>query len=187
MENGDIEFLAEKEHITITSKLNCAKLHLISGDVGPFHVGMPLDVPIWLALALKFRNKCQIHCPDWLTVENLEQIKEDETNNELFTPLPNPFYREISNLLLNQSSGDIPNADQVQTLIKDIWDIRISKLRSSVDKFIKVNAQHARLDNLTQLEINTMRTFLTAALNQRHALEVSQNLVSRNFPSSSKF
>ena len=40
---------------------------------------------------------------------------------------------------------DIPHADETRTLIKDIWDIRISKLRSSIDTFVKSDATHAKV------------------------------------------
>ena len=40
---------------------------------------------------------------------------------------------------------DIPHADETRTLIKDIWDLRISKLRSSVDTFVKSDATHAKV------------------------------------------
>lgn len=38
------------------------------GDFGPFNPGMPVDVPVWLAVTLKQRNKCKIHAPAWLDV-----------------------------------------------------------------------------------------------------------------------
>ena len=40
---------------------------------------------------------------------------------------------------------DIPRADEIRTLIKDIWDLRISKLRSSVDDFVAQGATHAKV------------------------------------------
>jgi GINS complex subunit 2 len=40
---------------------------------------------------------------------------------------------------------DIPHADETRTLIKDIWDLRIAKLRSSIDTFVKSDATHAKV------------------------------------------
>lgn len=42
--------------------------------------------------------------------------------------------------------------------------MRISKLRSSVDTFIKSGGIHAALNHLTQLEINSIRPILPDAL-----------------------
>ena len=52
------------------------KLHflIIQGDFGPFSPGMPVEVPIWLAVTLKQRNKCKINCPAWLDVGKIYKI-----------------------------------------------------------------------------------------------------------------
>lgn len=40
---------------------------------------------------------------------------------------------------------------------KDLWDLRIAKLRSSVDLFIKEGRVQASLNHLTPMEINSVR------------------------------
>jgi len=42
---------------------------------------------------------------------------------------------------------DIPRADEVKALIKDIWDLRISKLRSSMNEFVKSDSLHAKVNS----------------------------------------
>lgn len=42
---------------------------------------------------------------------------------------------------------DIPHADETRTLIKDIWDLRVAKLRSSIDTFVKSDATHAKVNH----------------------------------------
>lgn len=44
--------------------------------------------------------------------------------------------------------------------------MRIAKLRSSVDAFLKSGGTHAELNHLTLMEINTVRPFLPHALDQ---------------------
>ena len=58
----------------------------------------------------------------------------------------------------------------VNSIVKDIWDARMAKLRSSVDNFIKNEGTHAKLDNLTLLELNTIRPLLTGSLDDMHYL-----------------
>ena len=183
MNHADIEFLAEKEIVEIVPNFNSSVMYFISGDVGPFNAGLPIDVPLWLAISLKQRQKCRIKPPSWMTVENLEEIKENEVQTEIFTHLPNPHFREFSQLLFTCATDNIPNADQVRTLIKDIWDIRDAKLKKGVDQFVKRQAPHAKLDNLTQMEINSIRPFLTAALDQMYKLKISQRNAGRTLPS----
>jgi len=40
------------------------------GDVGPFNPGLQTDVPLWLAVSLKQRQKCRIVAPDWMDIGN---------------------------------------------------------------------------------------------------------------------
>ena len=37
-------------------------------DLGPFRPGIPTNVPLWVAINLKQRQKCRISPPDWLNV-----------------------------------------------------------------------------------------------------------------------
>nr|XP_026691959.1 DNA replication complex GINS protein PSF2-like [Ciona intestinalis] len=182
MEHSEMEFIAEKQKVKIVPNFSMSKIYFISGEVGPFQPGLPTEVPFWLAISLRQRQKCVIHPPDWLTIERLEEIKEAETTTELFTPLPNTHFREMCQLLLTHAKPNIQNADAVRTLVKDIWDIRAAKLRSSSDKFIRVQAGHARIDNLTLMEINIARPFLLASLDHLHTLRTSKLHVERIVP-----
>uniref|UniRef100_H2ZE24 DNA replication complex GINS protein PSF2 n=1 Tax=Ciona savignyi TaxID=51511 RepID=H2ZE24_CIOSA len=176
MEHSELEFSAEKQKLKIVPNFSMDKIYFISGDVGPFKAGLPIDVPLWLAISLRQRQKCVIHPPDWLNVATLQEIKESEMAAELFTKLPNEHFREISQLLLTHAKHNMHHADAIRTLVKDIWDIRAAKLRSSIDKFVHVQASHARIDNITRMEINLARPFLLDSLNHLHSLRRSKSL-----------
>lgn len=49
-------------------------------------------------------------------------------------------------LSISSAPDTVPRADHIRTLIKDIWDLRIAKLRSSIDTFIKSDATHAKVN-----------------------------------------
>jgi len=83
MDPCEAEFLAEKETVSIIPNFSHGIVHLIGGDVGPFRAGLPVEVPIWMALNLRQRQKCRIVPPDWLEAEKLAAIKEEEKNNRL--------------------------------------------------------------------------------------------------------
>ncbi|XP_031562930.1 DNA replication complex GINS protein PSF2-like [Actinia tenebrosa] len=170
MDPSEIEFLAEKQPVTILPNFSEKKMYLIGGDVGPFKPSLPVKVPLWIALNLKQRKKCRIQAPDWMDVERLKELKEEETKAEYFTKMPSKHYMEVATLLLNSAVDDIPHADDVRTIIKDIWDVRIAKLRKSIDMMINQQAVHARLDDLSLMEINTVRLLLTKALDHLHDL-----------------
>ena len=46
---------------------------------------------------------------------------------------------------LSSAADDIPHADEVRTLIKDIWDLRIAKLRKSIDIMVSQQEVYARV------------------------------------------
>jgi len=173
MDPSEVEFLAEREMVKIVPNFTQDQIFLISGNIGPFSAGMPVSVPLWLAINLKQRQKCRILPPEWMDTEILKEKKQEEADSRFFMEMPNPFYMEITQLLLQHATDDIPRADEVRTLIKDIWDLRIAKLRSSVDIFVKSELPQAKLNFLTIMEINTVRQFLTQALNHMHQLRTN--------------
>ncbi|XP_059988490.1 DNA replication complex GINS protein PSF2 isoform X2 [Lagenorhynchus albirostris] len=173
MDAAEVEFLAEKELVTIIPNFSLDKIYLIGGDLGPFNPGLPVQVPLWLAINLKQRQKCRLLPPEWMDVEKLEEIRDHERKEETFTPMPSLHYMELTKLLLNHASDDIPKADEIRTLIKDVWDTRIAKLRVSADSFVRQQEAHAKLDNLTLMEINTSGAFLTQALNHMYKLRTN--------------
>ncbi|KAM4721404.1 DNA replication complex GINS protein PSF2 [Rhinophrynus dorsalis] len=173
MDTSEVEFLAEKELVTIIPNFRLDKVYLIGGDLGPFNPGLPVEVPLWLAINLKQRQKCRIVPPEWMDVEKLEAIRDQERREETFTPVPSPHYMELTKLLLNHASDNIPKADEIRTLVKDTWDTRIAKLRLSADSFVREQEAHAKLDNLTLMEINTIGNFFTESLNHMYKLRTS--------------
>lgn len=78
MDPEEIEFVGEKDFISIIPTFNSNVVHLISGDVGPFRATLPVRVPLWMAVNLKQQHKCKIQAPDWMDVEYLENIKDSE-------------------------------------------------------------------------------------------------------------
>lgn len=72
------------------------------------------------------------------------------------------------------AADDIPHADEIKTLVKDIADLRMAKLKKSMDEMIKEKATNARLDNLSMMEINVIRPLLTNALDQSYRLQSLQ-------------
>lgn len=54
------------------------------------------------------------------------------------------------------ATDDIPHADEIRTLVKDIWDLRIAKLRSSIDTFVKSDATHAKVWSISYYLLSRM-------------------------------
>lgn len=94
--------------------------------------------------------------------------------------MPNEHYMIVAKQLLGCASDDIPRANEIRTIIKDIWDIRMSKLRSSVDLLIRSSGSYAAVDNLTIMEINLIRPILPHALDQIYRMQKVCHIFERN-------
>lgn len=81
-----------------------------------------------------------------------------------FTKMPSEHYMIEAKLILGTAPEDVPRSDEIRTIIKDIYDIRASKLRTSMDDFIKGEGTYAKLDYLTTLEIHSVRPLLPHSL-----------------------
>ncbi|XP_017858984.1 PREDICTED: probable DNA replication complex GINS protein PSF2 [Drosophila arizonae] len=164
MDPSIIEFIGEKSMISIIPNFSNEPLHLVYGSVGPFRAGFPVFVPLWLATHLRKQEKCRIVPPEWMELETLEEIKEEEKRSKFFTKMPCEHYMVVAQLVMSTAPDDVPRCEELRTIIKDIFDIRESKLRTSIDAFIKGEGTYAKLDNLTLLEIHSVRPILPYSL-----------------------
>ena len=78
--------------------------------------------------------------------------------------MPSEHYMIEAKLILGTAPEDVPRSEEIRTAIKDIWDIRAAKLRTSMDDFIKGEGTYAKLDYLTTLEIHSVRPLLPHTL-----------------------
>ncbi|KAF7288048.1 DNA replication complex GINS protein PSF2-like protein [Rhynchophorus ferrugineus] len=178
MDPDEVEFLGEKSLVEIVPTFNSAPIYFIGGDVGPFRASIPIRVPLWVAVNLKKQQQCKIIPPDWMDLEKLEFLKEEEKSNKSFVKMPSDHYMIEAKLILGCAADDIPKTDEIRTIIKDIWDIRMSKLRSSMDDMIKKSAMYAAVDNLTLMEINSIRPLLPHALDQIYRIKTNKKALS---------
>ncbi|KAI8374557.1 uncharacterized protein BYT42DRAFT_594593 [Radiomyces spectabilis] len=181
----EIEFLAGNESIAIIPKYKLPRLDLIqvsmtrtAHPVGPFRPPVRTVVPLWLALLMKKNQKCSIVPPDWLTVESLTKRLEEEENHPEFSALPF-HYMEMSQMILECASDDLPNASEVRRLLKDLRETRQFKARKGLgeldDKWLGMN-------NLSLMEINEIRPFFTRAFNEMRKLQTNDDQSSYSLP-----
>lgn len=96
MHPAEIEFMAENEIIQIVPTFNHAShVHLIRGSYGPFRAGLPLNVPLWVALNLRQKKTCRILAPDWMSVDKLNERLEEEKASKCVTLCEQPTKRVI--------------------------------------------------------------------------------------------
>ncbi|KNC96146.1 DNA replication protein PSF2 [Spizellomyces punctatus DAOM BR117] len=159
---AEVEFIAENETITIVPLHRMGTLQLINGSYGPFKPPIKHQVPLWLALTLKRKQKCLIQPPEWLDVAYLRTKLEQETSGENFSDLPFRFM-EVSHALLDCAADDVPQADMVRTLLKDLREVRQAKARRGLQA---INPRCVEMNNLGMMELNEIRPFFTKAFNE---------------------
>lgn len=159
----ELEFVASDELVTIVPTVKMDKIRFISGIYGPFVGGRPTTVPLWLAVNLKLKKKCNIVPPDWLSVEFLQDKLSVETDERLKDGFARfPFrYAEIAKVLLDVASDNLEESDKIRSLLKDIREARQSKIRNSL---MRLQPTHLDLTGLCSMEVNEIRPFLGQAM-----------------------
>ncbi|GAA95490.1 uncharacterized protein L969DRAFT_92622 [Mixia osmundae IAM 14324] len=143
------------------------KLNGKSRTVGPFEPPRRARIPLWLAVTLKRKRKCRIVAPPWMLLEKLEELLREDTTSLGFSALPF-CYMEISRVLLEVASDDIPDAARIRMILKDLREVRQSKTRRGVEA---INTTHLEMTNISQLELNEIRPFFTLAMKRMIALD----------------
>lgn len=114
----------------------------LQGDFGPFLPGIPVKVPLWMALQLKESNSCNITWPSWLQKEALEEALEEENSQQAFTPKLPYFYSEIFRLLKSSAPDNMGEAgkdfDEVKQLVEAIETKREGKLKSGMASVLRM-------------------------------------------------
>ncbi|KAF9934245.1 DNA replication protein psf2 [Mortierella alpina] len=164
----EIEFLAENELIEIAASIDTKQnLELLGGTLPPLKPLQMNKVPLWMAISLKKKQKCNIVVPKWMTAESLQKSLKDEQEQEVFSALPY-HYMETAQLLLENACDDIPSADAVRTLLKDLREARQSKARKGVEA---LGLTYIQMDNIGLMEINEIRPFFTKAFYELQKLK----------------
>ncbi|CAD8153314.1 unnamed protein product [Paramecium octaurelia] len=140
--------------INIQPNFDLDKLQFISGYFGPFKINQIVEVPLWVAIELKKKNKCRVIPPEWLTIERLQQKLDEETINELELARMDQYYFEISSILFSYCRDDIKDDDKIKLLLEDIKTRRESKIQKKVEEFITRGSDALKINNLNQHERN---------------------------------
>lgn len=127
-----------------------------------------VDIPLWIALILKSRNKCHIIPPDWLKVSYLKGKYDEEVKIPTkFSNLPMNWL-EISKILLAKASDDLEDpSHQLRSIIQDLREIRLVKSRKGLKE---LNESNMQLNGLSLMEINEMRPFVLTVMNKLRKL-----------------
>ena len=139
--------------VTIVPSFNSdSTLPLLSStqkvNVGPFIAGMPSDVPLWVAKALYRRNLAQIEPPEWLSVDVLTSILQEERESTLLSRRLPYHYYEIARALdcclsdNNHNGAGGGNGKATKVVLQDLVAVRSDKLRMHFHELSKSDLVH---------------------------------------------
>uniref|UniRef100_A0A1A9ZKY8 GINS complex subunit 2 n=1 Tax=Glossina pallidipes TaxID=7398 RepID=A0A1A9ZKY8_GLOPL len=108
---------------------------------------MAVYVFLWFAIHLKVNQKYRIVSPEWMDIQLLKELKEVEKKFKHLTKMPSEHYMIEMQLIMSTAPDDEPRCGLLRTVVKNIFDVRESKLRTSIYAFIKGEGIYAKLDN----------------------------------------
>ncbi|KIM68912.1 hypothetical protein SCLCIDRAFT_104754 [Scleroderma citrinum Foug A] len=156
----ELELIASEKLVEILPLVSMEKTAFISGAYGPLRPPAKCRIPLWVAINLKCKKKCHIVPPDWLNVDFLQERLARETSQPEFSQLPFRF-AEIAKVILDIAPDDVPSAEKVRSLLKDLREARQAKSREGL---AKLDHSELSLPNLCSMEINEIRPFFVHAV-----------------------
>jgi len=172
-------FSAENTPITIIPAFSSkVPLPLLSSPhqngVGPFVAGLPITVPLWMAKLLYQKQLAQIQLPDWLGVDRLKAMLQEEKTNDLLTSqLPFYYYeiaRSLTSVLNGSSDGSATNQQAALVILQDLVAVRIDKIRQnfhdlSIETLVHLDGELPiiAVTGIASVELNKVGPFLQRA------------------------
>ncbi|ODV57859.1 DNA replication protein PSF2 [Ascoidea rubescens DSM 1968] len=172
---SEINFLAENELVDVLPKTSMDSLPLIGTNLPKLRINQKVSIPIWLAIILKKQNKINLIPPNWLSINYLKQKYEEELKNkDKFSEMP-WFWLEFSKMFLIHFKDDLIDPSySIRSIIQDLREIRLIKIRSG---FKELNESNLTFNNLSLMEINEIRPFAIKVMDQlrklNHSIESS--------------
>ena len=141
------------------------KFNFICGTFGPFRPAKPATVPLWLAIYLKQRNKCQVQVPQWLDFDYLNKVKVIERElDEIFSEEIPYYYFEVATLFFNHCADEFQQVAKMKSIIEDIFELRKEKL-VRILKNVDPKNPVKFLSNAGAVELNSVRPAFQSAHN----------------------
>lgn len=163
-------YLAEDQLIEIIPKFTHDKpLTLITGDLGPFIPGVPVKVPLWMAVNLHRQNKCSVIAPEW--IRTLKKLS-NEQNRELkeLLPPPNEYWRETLKIMEHEFGVSIQCReliDRREAILKSSVQHLFDLLRDKDNTFLG----DIKLNNATPAELFAFKQTMIKAYQEIQALK----------------
>lgn len=203
----EVAFLCEMELVTVIPRQRLESLNLLGGPTPALRPPHRAPLPLWLALLLKRQRRANILPPPWLLPQSLDKILKRETDDNPIAfsdPPPHPpthhssisppflssstadappeylpyHWLELGEILLEACPDDIPDADRVRGLLRDLREVRMAKMRSSVKTL--EGGGLTSLRGVGAMEISEGRSFIVGVMDGLRKLGASREVARRD-------
>jgi len=143
---------------------------LLCSQFGPFHPNVTINVPLWLALALKKRGSCTIILQPWFQTDKVGRccMREKHDKNKLQLV---PFhYVETAHTVSKYLKEDMPQEVELQSYLDDIISVRQNKIRELFCQLTRTDVDsvlakgHKLNQETSGLELNMIRSFVCSSM-----------------------
>ncbi|GAX12844.1 GINS complex subunit 2 [Fistulifera solaris] len=167
-------FSAEETHVEVIPDFTASP---------SFMAGVPVQVPLWKAELLQTRSLGRIVFPDWLSIDKLRPILQQEKTQPLLTTSLPFYYYELTRKLTNRPRHDDTNPDVLRLLVEDIFQVRVEKLRQQFPAYLALmedqDIPKVDVPGIASAELVLLGPFLLQALGDR-ALLLQQTKTNKN-------
>ncbi|KAF7678782.1 putative DNA replication complex GINS protein PSF2 [Astathelohania contejeani] len=157
MDPNELIHLAYQEEIEVELATDPFTLHLLEKDYCLSI--LPTKIPIFAALALKKGNMCQIRQPEYLSVDYLERVLKEETENEEYGSIYTYIF-EVGTTLIDHCYN-MDDAERSRVLLKAIKETRFNKTHLGLKH---IEGKALNLNNLTPYEFNEIKEYLIGGM-----------------------
>lgn len=103
---------------------------------------------------------------------------ESCTASAIPNALPYHWY-EITEMLLEAASDDVPEPDRVRQLLRDVREVRLAKMRKEVE-LLSGDGEGTRLDGVGAMELAESRGFLAGVIDGLRKIDASREQARRD-------
>lgn len=157
-------FLSHHQYITVVPSRPIDKMHLIEGPIGPFRPLIPIEVPLYIAIALKGSDLCSVRPPSWLSIDGLEEVlRREEEVEEEYQPLDKYFFDNIESYL--RYCDITESTSKLRLLVEQIKEKRIVKTIKGCEA---IDGRIININNLTFYEFRQIKEYLLSHMEVLH-------------------
>lgn len=161
---NESDFYLGEVNVKVNPLFNSDKILFIKQELGPFRQNYPIEIPLWIALELKKKQKVKIYIPDYYFDEYIKQKIIEENNSKDSLCKLEFYFFDMFKILGDNCNDEIKNYISLKALVDKLKDIRHLKIMNIFENINK-ETEFLELENFTYFEINLFKNLFSPLSN----------------------